>query len=299
MGQTFTPPVSLGVGIGHVPRVGPNGELFIAYWDLGLVVILKRSLDGGATFTTHTIATRMDVWDAQTGMRFPGLFRAPPLTYLAVDPVDATLYAVYFDTTSFEGPNANVDLYLVRSDDLGTTWTIPEILNSDSTPSGDQLFPWIEVDDAQRVHVAFLNSRHTVQDDNTPNGMFDNYYAWSEDGGATWSEHRLTPSSWNSSNDGLDSPTAQFVGDYLGLAVADNRVYAGYIDTSAGDPQVFVQEIVFPFEGDLNGDGLVDGADLAILLGQWGADGPADLNGDGVVDGADLALLLGLWSSVE
>jgi hypothetical protein len=46
---------------------------------------------------------------------------------------------------------------------------------------------------------------------------------------------------------------------------------------------------------DLNGDGVVNGADLAILLGQWGGSGPADLNGDGVVNGADLAILLGEW----
>lgn len=49
--------------------------------------------------------------------------------------------------------------------------------------------------------------------------------------------------------------------------------------------------------GDLNGDGVVDGADLGLLLGAWdGADPIADLNGDGVVDGADLGLLLGSWS---
>ena len=47
--------------------------------------------------------------------------------------------------------------------------------------------------------------------------------------------------------------------------------------------------------GDLNGDGVVDGADLTILLGAWGTTGPGDINGDGLVDGADLALLLGLW----
>jgi hypothetical protein len=50
---------------------------------------------------------------------------------------------------------------------------------------------------------------------------------------------------------------------------------------------------------DLNGDGIVDGADLLILLSQWGVcppkDCPADLNGDGVVDGADLLILLSNW----
>lgn len=50
--------------------------------------------------------------------------------------------------------------------------------------------------------------------------------------------------------------------------------------------------------GDVNADGLVDGADLAVLLGSWGrcAECPADLDGSGAVDGADLALMLGNWS---
>ncbi len=50
---------------------------------------------------------------------------------------------------------------------------------------------------------------------------------------------------------------------------------------------------------DLNGDGVVDAADLAMLLGQWGESGAADLNGDGAVDAADLAMLLGSWGTVE
>ena len=49
-------------------------------------------------------------------------------------------------------------------------------------------------------------------------------------------------------------------------------------------------------QGDLNGDGIVDGVDLTLLLGGWGTAGPGDLNGDGMVDGADLAILLALWA---
>ena len=47
---------------------------------------------------------------------------------------------------------------------------------------------------------------------------------------------------------------------------------------------------------DLDGDGRVNAADLAILLGAWGTDGAGDLDGDGAVCAADLALLLGAWS---
>ncbi len=48
---------------------------------------------------------------------------------------------------------------------------------------------------------------------------------------------------------------------------------------------------------DLDCDGHVSGADLAILLGSWGVceDCPADLDDDGDVDGADLATVLGGW----
>ena len=49
--------------------------------------------------------------------------------------------------------------------------------------------------------------------------------------------------------------------------------------------------------GDINADGVVNGVDLAIVLGAWGTDGTmksgasADLDGDGIVDGADLAIV--------
>jgi len=52
---------------------------------------------------------------------------------------------------------------------------------------------------------------------------------------------------------------------------------------------------------DLDSDGSVNGADLAILLGHWGSCTGSglcngDVNGDGVVDGADLASILGAWT---
>jgi hypothetical protein len=47
--------------------------------------------------------------------------------------------------------------------------------------------------------------------------------------------------------------------------------------------------------GDINGDGVIDDADLLVVLfafGQTGANLPEDLNGDGVVDDADLLTVL-------
>ncbi|RLS47029.1 MAG: hypothetical protein DWH86_01435 [Planctomycetota bacterium] len=46
---------------------------------------------------------------------------------------------------------------------------------------------------------------------------------------------------------------------------------------------------------DINCDGHVNGADLGLLLGNWGNPGPSDLNNSGTTDGSDLGLLLGEW----
>ena len=48
---------------------------------------------------------------------------------------------------------------------------------------------------------------------------------------------------------------------------------------------------------DLNGDDMVNGADLGLLLAGWGEPGPTDLNGDGTTNGADLGLLLATWTA--
>jgi hypothetical protein len=49
---------------------------------------------------------------------------------------------------------------------------------------------------------------------------------------------------------------------------------------------------------DLDGNCVVDGADLSVVLGSWGdSGGPADLDGSGDVDGADLSIILGEWGN--
>ena len=51
-----------------------------------------------------------------------------------------------------------------------------------------------------------------------------------------------------------------------------------------------------PCDADFNGDGVVDGADLAVLLAQWGPfEAIGDLDDDGAVGGSDLGLLFTAW----
>jgi hypothetical protein len=69
----------------------------------------------------------------------------------------------------------------------------------------------------------------------------------------------------------------------------------------AGNPPVSSFRFLTPFTlppacpADLDGDGLVDGADLGGLLSGWGAPGAADIDGSGAVDGSDLGIMLSAW----
>ncbi|MFG0257462.1 MAG: hypothetical protein ACF8GE_06135 [Phycisphaerales bacterium JB043] len=72
-------------------------------------------------------------------------------------------------------------------------------------------------------------------------------------------------------------------------------------DSLASDHLMLVADFSFdapPLSADLNGDGFVDGADLGLLLGQWGSAGATDLNSDGTTNGSDLGLLLAQWGAV-
>jgi hypothetical protein len=75
-----------------------------------------------------------------------------------------------------------------------------------------------------------------------------------------------------------------------GASTSPSDIYCGRVgaDGTLGAP------VSTP--GDLNGDGHVDGIDLANLLGQWGTSGSADIDHDGTVGGGDLAILLSGWT---
>jgi hypothetical protein len=48
---------------------------------------------------------------------------------------------------------------------------------------------------------------------------------------------------------------------------------------------------------DVNGDGVVNGIDLAFVLTYWGTTAPiADLDDDGIVGGSDMAIVLNGWT---
>jgi len=108
----------------------------------------------------------------------------------------------------------------------------------------------------------------------------------------------ITGGSWDPINNveqvHIDSPE---VGEWsvrvIGRAV--NVGSQGYAIAATGD----FSDGLLTCIGDIDGDGVVGGADLGDLLGVWNQtrNAPFDLTGDSLIDGEDLGALLGAWGA--
>lgn len=87
----------------------------------------------------------------------------------------------------------------------------------------------------------------------------------------------------------------------LPLAVsADGKTVVGAGRDANYQQVIFVLDLhptAAPCTADINGDGIVDGVDLGLLLGNWGQPGAGDIDNDGAVTGFDLGTLLGQWGT--
>jgi len=149
-------------------------------------------------------------------------------------------------------------------------------------------------------------------DGTTPEGAMVSYYRWySNDTGAVPNADSMQVeisnnggSSWTLLEDVSSNANAWVLAEFRIDAflepTADMRVR--FIASDLGEGSLVEAGVdLFAVSGvdcgavcpaDLNGDNLVDGADLGLMLTQFGGSGSADLDGNGLVDGGDLGLLL-------
>ncbi|MCE2881084.1 MAG: hypothetical protein LW636_01800 [Planctomycetaceae bacterium] len=101
----------------------------------------------------------------------------------------------------------------------------------------------------------------------------------------------------------IDATNGGATGTFAGFPLAQDLVAGTTYYILAGSYQATatlsgILKIDGPPQGspaDLNGDGVVNAADLSILLGGWGQSGSTDIDGDGTTNAADLSILLGAW----
>lgn len=178
----------------------------------GATVSVLRSTNQGATWGGEIVVNRLgtvgvrdprDGADVRTGDIIPSI---------ATDerPGRDDVYVVWQDAR-WNG-FARDQIAFSKSTDGGQTWSAPVRINGD--PSTQAFNPAIRVDDAGNIAVTYDDLRN----DTTASTSLDTdvWVVRSGDGGATWSEERVTPSSF----DMRLAPNAGgfFVGDYMGLA---------------------------------------------------------------------------------
>jgi hypothetical protein len=197
---------------GAVPAVGPQGQIYVA-WAGPEGLIFDRSADGGLTWLDHDIK----VCDIPGGWDYgvPGIYRANGLpvtcTDLSTGPHRGNIYINWTDERSSSGNQQDLDVWLVKSTDGGTTWSAPKRVNDDA-PGKQQFFTWMAVDQVTGYLWFVFYDRRNYDDNRT-----DVYMAVSKDGGETFENFRVSESPFIPNSN-------VFFGDYTGVSVHNNVV---------------------------------------------------------------------------
>jgi photosystem II stability/assembly factor-like uncharacterized protein len=249
-GKSWSTPVPLAKRQSYMAYVvvAADGDVFVFYYEdyqpgEASPLVVRRSTDGGQTFgppvsispsiPQPTIPirqeTREDRW------RFFSVISA------AADPMDANrLYIAWSDPSVLE--TEGMQVVISHSSDGGASWSLPERLSHD--PTGvvrDHITPVIAVGPNGQVHAMWLDRR-----DDPENRLFHAYYTSSTDGGETWEADRRVSTHPFDLNIGLPPISRNAAGDYWGLAVAGDRVYAAWTDTRNRQQDIYTARLAAP-----------------------------------------------------
>lgn len=263
---------------------GPNGEVY-AIWSVydafpsdEAALGFARSFNGGQTWQP---ASR--IIDSIRGIRIQGVgkeMRVNSFPSMTVDnsnsPWRGTLYAVWANL-NYPGINSgtNVDVYMIKSADSGSTWSEPIRINQDlPAPGKKHYFPWITCDPANgNLAVIFYDDRDTEA------SQAEAWVATSTDGGENWQDFRVSDVAFTPSP--VTGLSDNYFGDYLGIAAKEGWVYPCWTDNrtgaamayvspfklgpSPGEPYIAYQSFHYNDSVSGNGNGIIEYGESARL----------------------------------
>lgn len=110
-----------------------------------------------------------------------------------------------------------------------------------------------------------------------------------------FTQDQVAPGNHHLINIEITVPAGATPGDFISIEATD-MMFANY-DFEFGTVAVVNGGINVKVSADITGDGIVNAADIGMLLAQWGTQGSGDLDGDGTVSGADLGEMLSAWGT--
>lgn len=156
---------------------------------------------------------------------------------------------------------------------------------------------WNYPTSSNSVPVAGVDANYNnVIGDTTPVGNYPvNFHGLFDMSGNVFEWNTGQPDNSSRAQRGGDWANSQFF-----MRAEDRLIATPTIETPLAGFRIASPVVALSCLGDINNDGIIDTADLGILLSQFGTSGSsiADLNGDCVVDTADLGILLSLFGTV-
>ena len=165
-------------------------------------------------------------------------------------PRHGTVYVL--SSTAPFGSADPLDVHIVRSQDRGDTWTAPVRVNDDPVGNGAwQWFGTLSVSSTGRLDAVWNDTRNGGGDPS----LSETFYAYSTDGGDTWSPNVAVTPQWNSH---LGWPNQNKIGDYYDMVSDRYGASVAYAATFNGEQDVYHVR-VYP---DCNGNQASDVGDV-------------------------------------
>ena len=227
-----------GVNIG----VGPDGEVYAIWaiydgWPTDETAIgMAKSFDGGVTWEPATrVITNI------RGIRTTGTSKNMRVNSFPVCVVDCSdgsdRGTVYITWSNIGTPGVNlgsdIDVYVAKSADQGTSWTEPLKVNQDEAGLGhEHYFPWITCDPSNgALSVIFYDDR------NVGSNELETFCANSFDGGESWEDFKVSDVSFTPSP--IPGLADGYFGDYLGIIAQNGIVYPVWTDNRTGTAMTY------------------------------------------------------------
>ncbi|RMI09826.1 MAG: hypothetical protein D6681_06685, partial [Calditrichaeota bacterium] len=253
-GMTWSNPVNISSAVGSGShdqgvniQTGPNGEVYAVWaiydsWPSDETAIgFAKSTDGGATWQpAQRIITNI------RGIRNSGTsknMRVASFPVMAVDisggPRNGWIYVVW-SNIGVPGVNngPDIDVYMIRSSDGGSTWSSPIRVNQDPSGLGKQhYFPWITCDpETGALSVIFYDDR------NVSPSQCEVFVANSLDGGDTWEDFKVSDVAFTPSP--IPGLANGYFGDYIGISARGAKVYPVWTDNRTGTALAYTSPFV-------------------------------------------------------
>jgi PKD repeat protein len=231
-------------------QTGPAGQVYVAWaiydsWPSDEVAIgFNKSTNGGTSYGT---ASR--IINNIRGIRYSETskgMRVNSFPSMAVDINGGTYNGyIYIVWANIGVPGVNtgsdIDVYMIRSTNNGSSWSSPIRVNQDPSGQGKQHFlPWINCDPATGyLSVIYYDDRNVLPQE------CETYVSFSTDAGNTWEDIKVSDVAFSPSP--IPGLAGGYMGDYIGISAKGGKVYPVWTDNRTGAAMTYTS----PFEMNL------------------------------------------------